>query len=249
MDLYYEINGTGKPIVLLHSGGADLRDWTFLAPLLAKDYKVVTWDGRGAGKSPSPIDPPNYVKDLLELFDHLEIDKAALVGHSIGGQVATEFALHYPDRLSELVLISPSLSGFPYSNEFVAYMQQIQDAAPNIDKMIELALSAPLYSITMAGPHRNLLIRMLAHHIQKSAEWGTFDSIWPQPPAIEKLGEMVIKTLFIIGEVESLDNKRVADCFQEVPDIRFDHIAGADHMVTLTHPNELYRSISRFMEE
>ncbi|WP_028775734.1 alpha/beta fold hydrolase [Shimazuella kribbensis] len=249
MDLYYEIHGTGKPIVLLHSGGADLRDWKFLVPLLAKKYKVVTWDGRGAGKSPSPIEPPNYVNDLLELFDHLEIDKATLVGHSIGGQIATEFALLYPDRFSELVLISPSLSGFPYSDEFVSYMQQIQDAAPDMDKMIELALSAPLYSITMAGPHRNLLIQMLEHHIQKTSEWGTFDSIWPQPRAIEKLGELVIKTLFIIGEVESLDNKRVEDCFREVPDIRFDHIIGADHMVTLTHPNELYRLISRFMEE
>lgn len=52
MDLYYEVNGNGHPVVLLHSGGADLRDWTFLTSLLAKHYKVVTFDGRGTGKSP-----------------------------------------------------------------------------------------------------------------------------------------------------------------------------------------------------
>ena len=51
MDLHYEVNGNGYPVVLLHSGGADLRDWTFVAPLLSKHYMVVSFDGRGAGKS------------------------------------------------------------------------------------------------------------------------------------------------------------------------------------------------------
>lgn len=54
MDLYYESNGEGHPVVLIHSGGADLREWTFVASLLAKNYKVVAFDGRGAGQSPSP---------------------------------------------------------------------------------------------------------------------------------------------------------------------------------------------------
>jgi len=248
MDLYYEVYGNGKPVILLHGGGADLRDWTFVAPLLARNYKVVAFDGRGAGKSPSPVEPANYVEDLRALLDHLEIDKTALVGHSLGGQIATDFALTYPKRVSELVLVSPSLSGFRFSQEFEEWMQQINAAAPDTEKMVELSLNSPSYRVIMAGPHRDLMIQMLQHHIQRTFEWATFESVWTQPPAIERLEELTVKTLFIIGTEDLPDLHRVADCFQQVPNIRFVEIAGADHKVTLTHPEELYRHITRFME-
>lgn len=85
MDLYYEVNGNGHPVVLIHSGGADLRDWTFVAPLLVKHHMIITYDGQGAGKSPDPTDDVNCVEDLKGLLDHLNIHTATLVGHSMGG--------------------------------------------------------------------------------------------------------------------------------------------------------------------
>lgn len=249
MDLYYEIHGHGRPVVLLHSGGADSRDWKFVIPFLAKQFKVIVFDGRGAGKSPSPITPANYVEDLLHLLDDLTIEKAILVGHSIGGQVATDFSLKYPERVSELVLIAPSLSGFRYSPEFHDWMRKIEEAAPDMDKMIALALAAPSYRIVMSGPHKGLMVDMLRHHFIKVAEWGTYESIWPEPPSAERLEEVTTKTLFIIGDEELPDNRRVAECFRKVPHIRFTRIAGADHMVTLTHPEDLCRHITSFLEE
>jgi pimeloyl-ACP methyl ester carboxylesterase len=96
LDLHYEVHGSGKPVVLVHSGGADMRDWSYLVPLLSENFHVITFDGRGAGRSPSPIQPPSYVEDLLSLLDHLEISQAAIVVHSMGGRIATEFAIHYP---------------------------------------------------------------------------------------------------------------------------------------------------------
>lgn len=249
MDLYYEVSGQGKPVVLLHSGGADLRDWKFVVPLLAKHYQVITVDGRGAGKSPSPIEPSNYVKDFLTLLDHLEIDKAALVGHSIGGRVATDFALEYPERVSELVLIAPSLSGFRYSQEFEDWMQKINSAFPDLDKVVELSFDAPSYRIIKSSPNWDLAVQMMRYHLKKIGEWGTFESIWPEPPAAERLDAITVKTLFIIGEEELPDNRKVAECFRKVPNIRFNHVSGADHLVTLTHPEDLNRHISCFLEE
>lgn len=249
MDLYYKITGTGKPVVLLHSGGADLREWMFVTPLLAKHYKVIVFDGRGAGKSPSPMEPANYVEDLLALLDHLEIDKAAIVGHSMGGRIATDFTLTYPERVSELVLIAPALSGFRHSQEFEEWMQKINAAAPDIEKIVELSLNAPLYRIIMSSPHRDLMVQMFRHHLKKTSEWGTFESIWPEPPAIERLEEIKVKTLFVIGEEELSDNRRVAKCFRKVPNIHFNHIVSSDHMLTLTHPNDLYNHITCFLEK
>ena len=248
MDLYYEVSGNGKPVVLLHSGGADLRDWTFVAPLLAKRYKVVAYDGRGAGKSPSPAEPANYVQDLLALLDHLEIGKAALAGHSMVGRIATDFALEHPDRVSELVLVGPALSGFSFSQEFLEWMQKINAAFPDIDKVVELSFDAPSYRIIKTSPHWELMLDMFRHHLRKTSEWGTFESVWPEPPAIDRLEDMTVKSMLIIGDVELPDNIRMAECLRRIPNLQLVTVPGADHMITLTHPDELSRHIIGFVE-
>lgn len=249
MDLHYEVHGNGKPIVLVHSGGADLRDWSYLVPLLAEHFCVIAFDGRGAGRSPSPTQPPNYVEDLLSLLDHLDISQAAIVGHSMGGRIATEFAIHYPDRVSELIVIAPALSGFPYSEEMQTYMLGVSAAAPDIEKMIELCIEPPSYEITRNRAERELMVQMLRHHFERTFTWSTFDSVWPEPPAMDRLQDISARTLFIIGDHELTDNQQVGEQFRRVPSIRFATIAGADHMVTLTHPEELSLHITPFVKE
>ena len=249
MELNYEITGNGHPVVLIHSGGADLRLWTFLAPLLSKDYKVIAFDGRGAGKSPSPSKHTNYVEGVLEIMDYLELNQPTLIGHSMGGQIATDFALNYPERVSKLVLIAPSLTGFPYSNEFEQYHINVLEAAPNIDKMLELALDSPTYQVVIESPQKDLTIQMLRQHFERMLKWpADFSMRWPQPPAIERLGELNPETLFIIGNKDLEDNYRVADCFREVSNIHLIEIKDADHMLPLTHSEDLYQEIATFLK-
>ena len=249
MDLHYEVTGEGKPLVLLHSGGADLRDWTFVAPILAKKYQVFALDGRGCGKSPSPAVPPNYIDDLLAALDHFRLPQATLIGHSMGGQIATEFALMHPERVSALVLVAPGLSGFAYGPGFSQWMQSIQAAAPDVEQMMEIALAGPSYRVVMAGPQRDLMVQMWKYNIAKTFEWSTWESVWPQPPAIERLEELAVKTCLLLGSEDVPDLHRIAEAFQRVPDYRFIEIAGADHKPTLTHAEELARHIVEFLED
>lgn len=248
MDLYYEMKGNGHPVVLIHSGGADLRDWTYVAPLLANHYTVITYDGQGAGKSPNPTGDVNCVEDLKELLEHLNIFKAAIVGHSMGGQIATDFALEYPEKVSELILIEPSLTGFNYSPEFLTYMNKVSEAAPNVDKMIEISQSAPLYRVVQSSPHKELAETMLRHHINRTFKWPAFHMIWPDPPAADRLGELTVKTLLLIGTEELPDNHSVAEYFQQYSNASIIKIPDSDHMVTLTHPDSLYHHITSFIE-
>ncbi|UOQ92214.1 alpha/beta hydrolase [Halobacillus shinanisalinarum] len=248
MDLYYEVNGKGHPVVLV-TGGADVRNWTFVTSLLAKHYKVVAFDGRGTGKSPSPLEDVNHVEDLLSLLDHLDINQATLIGHSMGGQIATEFALDYPERVSNLVLLAPGLSGFSYSKEFEEKIKAVHEAAPDIDKMVELLISDPSYRVVTGSPHRNLMVQMLRHHMSRMFEWPAVKIILSQPPAIERLGELTAKTLLIIGKEDSPDNLRVANYFRNHSDAQIIEIPDADHMLNLTHPEKLYQQIIGFMKE
>ncbi|CAH0172643.1 alpha/beta hydrolase [Peribacillus sp. Bi134] len=250
MDLHFEIYGNGRPVVLIHGGGNDLRQWTFLASLLSKDYKVIAFDGRGAGKSPSPIKHVNYVDEVLALMNYLELHQATIIGHSIGGQIATDFSLNFPERVSKLVLIAPSLTGFPYSKEFEQYHDRILESAPNIDKMLELALQSPTYQVVIDSPHKDLIVQMLRHHFERMLKWpADFCMKWPQPPAIGRLEALNAETLFFIGKKDLADNFLVADCFRKVPNIRFIEIKDADHMLPLTHSEVLYGEFTAFMED
>ncbi|KAF3885237.1 MULTISPECIES: alpha/beta fold hydrolase [Nostocales] len=252
MDLHYVLQGNGEPIVFLHSGGADLHDWDFIAPKLAQFYKCIAYDGRGAGQSPSPNEIPNYVEDLKNLLDFFDIHNTVLVGHSIGGQIATNFALTYPQRVSKLVLIAPGLTGYQFSPNMVERFEQIQSVAPNFEKMAQLSLELPIYQVVMASPQRDRMVEMTTHNILRGLEWQHLwknVQVWGELPAIPPLNELAVKTLLIIGTQDSEDCFRIADLFKQVPDIRFARIEGADHMPTLTHSLEISSIIKEFLGE
>lgn len=249
MDLYYEINGTGHPVVMIHGGGTDLREWNYLAPLLAKHYQVISVDGRGVGQSPTPKDQINYVEDMRFFIDELELDKPTIIGHSIGGQIATEFALTYPEKVTNLVLIAPALSGFQGYTEYEQIMQKVMGAAPDVEKMVDLMLHSPMYQVVIHSPQRNLATQMLQDQFQRVLGGPAFEMIWPNPPAIDRLEELTAKTLFIIGEKDLPENFLALEHFRKIPNINFIEIPNADHILTLTHSEALNQAITAFMEE
>ena len=109
IQLAYERRGKGTPLVLLHGFPLDHHLWDEVVPLLMDTFDVVLPDLRGFGNS-TMIDVPHsmddYASDIASLLDQLNIQKAAIVGHSMGGYVALAFARLYPERVRGLGLIS-----------------------------------------------------------------------------------------------------------------------------------------------
>jgi len=110
--LYYEIMGSGEPVVILH-GGPGL-DHTYLLPqfeALSKHYKLILYDQRSSGKSTGVVDsihitPQQFVEDLEAVRKYFNLDKMNLIGHSWGGFLAMEYAIKYPERIKTLILVS-----------------------------------------------------------------------------------------------------------------------------------------------
>lgn len=248
MDLNYSIYGTGEPIVLIHSGGVDSRAWRELVLLLARTHQIVTFDARGTGRSPAPQVPLNLVEDLRQLLDDLKLDHVILVGHSIGGELATNFTLSFPGRVARLIVVAPSLTGFIFSETFMGWIQQLNALAPDVDKMIQFSLQGPIYRTVMASGQRDFFIEMHTQYFTRVfTEWRSFEVIWPQPPAIEQLEAIVVPTLFMYGTVEWDDMHMIAQEFKRIPRVAFAEIAGADHMLPLTHPQEMASHIQSFL--
>ncbi len=108
IDIYYEIHGDGpQTLVAIRGLGSNLCAWYEQTPELARHFRTVVFDNRGAGRTDKPDAPYTIAQmaaDTAGLMDALAIRRAALLGISMGGMIAQEFALHYPERLSCLIL-------------------------------------------------------------------------------------------------------------------------------------------------
>lgn len=106
-DVYYECAGTGPAVVFSHGLGGNHAVFFQQVPVFAPHYRVVTWDQRGFGRSTNrkgEAGPEAAAADIATLLDHLGIDRAHLVGQSMGGWAVLGFALHSPERVASLVI-------------------------------------------------------------------------------------------------------------------------------------------------
>ncbi|MBD3197161.1 MAG: alpha/beta fold hydrolase [Candidatus Lokiarchaeota archaeon] len=105
----YEVKGKGEPLILVHGFGADKEVWIAQFEPLSEYFKVIRFDNRGAGKSDRPDEPYNmkmFADDINGLMEHLGIEKAHVLGWSLGGMIVQTFALKYPEKLKKLILIN-----------------------------------------------------------------------------------------------------------------------------------------------
>jgi pimeloyl-ACP methyl ester carboxylesterase len=107
IELYYEEHGQGQPLIMVLGLGQNIATWGFQIPELSKHVRLIVFDNRDAGKSSRCID--NYTtesmaQDILGLMDHLGIERAHLLGTSMGGMIAQHVALMAPERLKSLIL-------------------------------------------------------------------------------------------------------------------------------------------------
>ncbi len=117
LEIYYEISGSGKPILFVHPPG--MGHVTFKQQLpLSKNHKIITFDMRGNGRSTAnneDISIPLLAKDIASLLDYLQVERVVICGYSNGGSIALEFALSFPSRVDGIIL----LGGFSEVNTFL----------------------------------------------------------------------------------------------------------------------------------
>ncbi len=110
ININYKVEGTGEPLVMISGFTMNLGQWRRQVPSFKKHYQVITFDNRGAGKSGKPEGPYSSLlmaEDTIQLMDHLKIEKAHILGGSMGTLVAQEIAISYPKRVMKLILSSP----------------------------------------------------------------------------------------------------------------------------------------------
>jgi len=109
IDLYYETIGQGQPILFIHGLGSSTRDWELQVAFFSNQYRTVTCDVRGHGKSgkpPGPYSIPQFAADMAGLIQALGIAPTHVVGISLGGMIALQLAVDAPDLVRSLVIVN-----------------------------------------------------------------------------------------------------------------------------------------------
>jgi len=135
-EFYYEVHGEGEPVVLAHGLGGNHATWYKQVNVLSQAYQVITFDHRGFGLSTDneKAGRAEFSNDLLALFNHLDIKKAALIGQSMGGGTAITFTCQHPDRVAGLI-IADSLHGLVESDEVAKIMDESRSQTKNLSQI------------------------------------------------------------------------------------------------------------------
>jgi pimeloyl-ACP methyl ester carboxylesterase len=144
INLYYEMHGTGRPMILLHGGLGSGEMFGPILPALAKDHRVIAVDLQGHGRTVDidrPIDVALMADDIGALIDHLGLEKPDLVGYSLGGGVAIHTASKYPDKIRRLVAVSVNLAPDAIYAEMRGQQAQVNAAAAEFMK------DTPMYQL------------------------------------------------------------------------------------------------------
>jgi pimeloyl-ACP methyl ester carboxylesterase len=144
LNLYYEIHGSGRPMILLHGGLGSGEMFGPILPVLAANHQVIAPDLQGHGRTADidrPIDVRLMADDVAALIDHLGLEKPDVVGYSLGGGVAFFTAVKYPDKVGKLVMASANVRRDAIPAEMLAQQGQVSAAA------VEYMKDTPMYEL------------------------------------------------------------------------------------------------------
>jgi pimeloyl-ACP methyl ester carboxylesterase len=241
--LWVEEEGDGPAVVLVHGGLGDSRLWEPEARALAARFRCIRYDLRFWGRSSGPGEGFSSVEDLVGLLDALEVERAALVGLSLGGALALDVALAHPERVWALGHVAGGVSGMavdPYSPEQDAAFDAALERGDHETAMeIDFAVWAPLGA--------DETFRELWRATAEARGLPAGARPLPRPDAHERLGEVAVPTLVVLARHDPPELRAAGETVaRRVPGARLVEV-DSDHYLTLREPDRLVQLLLDFL--
>ncbi len=257
MQLHHEVAGSGPAVVLIHEGIADSRMWEPQWPAYTSRFRTLRYDMRGFGESPLPPEPWSNAEDLIELLGEVGIERAALVGVSLGARVALEVALARPDMVSALVLVGAALP-----QEAPGDMRQYWEdeerlfAEGDADGAAELTVRFWVVGVGRDEKDVDPGVRRHVFEMQRRSyeHWKDvgeeLDERGLVPDVADRTGEVAMPVLLIVGEHDRPACLETAERLaREIPGARLERMAATAHAPSMERPAEFDALVVPFLEE
>ncbi len=253
--LHYEVAGEGGPLVLVHAGISDSRMWDAQVDAFSRFYRTIRYDLRGFGRSPIVEGPYSHHADLRALLDALEVDRASLVGCSMGGATVIDFALENPERVEALVLVGSAVGGFEFDEGPPEEWDGLvaADEAGDLERVSELEVrmwvDGPSRGPDAVVPAVRDLVREMNLIALENEATQLDEELELWPPASTRLSQIQAPTLILVGDKDRARTLAAADLLEgELPDARKMVMAGTAHLPNMECPEEFNRLVLDFLK-
>jgi 3-oxoadipate enol-lactonase len=255
--LYYEVEGSEHPLLMIHGGLGSLRMWDGQVPAFAEHYRVIRYDTRGFGRTETDDVAFRNQDDARAVLDHLDVSSAIVVGTSRGGLIGLDFLLEHPERVDAFVSVASGVGGFDANLP--------EDQKPPFDEMNRLwdekdwkALAELETKVWVDGwgqpetrvdPKIRKTVRgwILENYLAEKAEGQPQPS---SPPAAERLDEVRVPVLVLVGLAD--EAQTVAGGLhlaESVAGAKLVEFPGVAHMIHLEEPERVNRVVLEFLSE
>jgi 3-oxoadipate enol-lactonase len=256
VELAYELRGAGDPMVMIHGAQGDQSMFAGLAAAFSSEYRVLTFDQRGSGLSAKPDMPYSmamFADDTAALMDHVSMASAHIIGVSMGGMIAQEFALRHPRKVRSLVLGCTTPGGPNAIRAGGDALTNAYSTKPMTAEERGKALAEAAFSKSYLAKHPEVIDNMIearrqrpidnvgfAHRMKAAGAHNTYD----------RLSEIHSPTLVITGKDDALiawENSRIIA--ERIAGAELVVLEPAGHCFWMEQPEKTHDAISRFVHK
>jgi pimeloyl-ACP methyl ester carboxylesterase len=249
MRIAWEERGSGDALLLIQGLGYARWSWEPIVPALAERYRVLFFDNRGIGESDKPAGPytaREMAADALQVLDEAEVDRAHVLGASLGGMVAQEVVVQAPSRVDRLVLCCTTPGGdaqVPMPAVTVALFQEAATLAP------EVALRRFVENALGANAPAGLVDEIYRRRLENPPDpvgWQGQAAAGTTFPGVD--GAITAPTLVVTGTDDNVVDPRNSDVLAErIPGARLERLEGAGHLFFWEQPDAFVRILTEFL--
>jgi pimeloyl-ACP methyl ester carboxylesterase len=245
-----KISGQGAPVVLIHGLGGNLQSWDFVANQLNSQFRVIRYDLRGHGETDNPKGPwvlDDFINDLKQILQSLNIEQCALVGFSLGGLISQGFAIQYPEYINKLVILS-AVAGRTEAERLkvVERVRNLEEG--NLDTNIELAMDR-WFSPKFRETHPEK-VQARINVLQSNAPQGYLNAyrVFGHGDLADELHKISCPTLVMTGEFDPGSNVRMSQLMHaKIPNSKLEILPILRHSVLVEGPDIVAKKLNKFL--
>lgn len=249
ISLYYEIHGSGQPIVFIHGLGSSTRDWENQLSHFAKNYQVITFDLRGHGQSDKPnhhYSVPIFTADAAKFIQSVVNEPVHLVGHSLGGMIAFQLAIDHPELLKSVSIINsgPSVI-FPSLISKLRFLMRLISVRLFGMHQVSHALAKMLFP----NPQQTTLKNQFIQHWMENDPQGYLNSLhaFHDWDVTAKLPTIKCPTLILTSDHDYTPIAYKQFYTRLIPNAELSIIVNSFHMANLDQPDAVNKALDDFL--
>ncbi len=254
IEIYYEIHGTGRPLMLVAGLASDSRSWGAVVEALMPHFQVIVFDNRGVGRTKPQeceISVPQMADDCIALIKYLGLASVNLLGHSMGGFIAQDLAIRYPEYVNRLILAGTNSAIGPHNNKLLGDLAHDRAAGMELSewfKAVFRLIFSPQFNNNEATVAEALQFALDDPYPQSAAGFSRQVEAIANYDCRSALVDIQAKTLVVGGENDILFTPEICNNLAEsIPNAELAIIAHAPHSIHGEQPEAFSDCVLKFL--